>query len=53
MDYSPVAGYIAFEKGTKDGTLPTTNRKLIKLRIEWKSKLETDWSFVKEFFKEE
>ena len=28
-------------------------KKLIKLRIEWESKLETDWIFVKEYFKKE
>ena len=53
MDYSTVKGCDVFNKSTEDGTLLTTKKDLIKLQIEWEIKLETDWSFVKEYFKEE
>ena len=41
------------KKGIKDRSLPTTKKDLIKLWFEWESKLEADWSFVKEYSKEE
>ena len=36
-------------KYAKDRILPTTKKDLIKLWIEWESKLEANWNFVKEY----
>ena len=52
MDYSIVKGYAVFN-GTEDGPSPTTKKELRKLLVELKSKLETDWNVIKEYFKEE
>ena len=52
MDQFTVEGCVVFLKGTKDGTLLTIKKDLIKLQIEWETKLETNQIFVKEYFKE-
>ena len=40
--FPQLKGVLFFFKGTEDGPLPTTKTNLIKLWIEWESKLKND-----------
>ena len=44
---------LCLKKRIDDKQLPTTKDKLIKLWDEWKDRLETDWSVVKEQIEED